>query len=109
RELSVTVRFGGDRTREQAPVPLDATNLAVQAAERLRAAYGVSDGAELSIRKEIPVAGGMAGGSADAAAALVACDELWGTGASRAELEEVAATLGSDVPFCLHGGTAMGG
>jgi len=62
----------------------------------------------LHITKGIPVAGGMAGGSADAAAALVACDALWGTGLSRAELAELAVGLGSDVPFSLLGGTAMG-
>jgi 4-diphosphocytidyl-2-C-methyl-D-erythritol kinase len=62
----------------------------------------------IRIRKDIPVAGGMAGGSADAAAALVACDHLWGLGMTREELEEVAAELGSDVPFLLAGGTAMG-
>lgn len=108
-ELSVSVHFDGDRTREQAPVPADATNLAVVAAARLRDALGVTEGAALAIRKAIPVAGGMAGGSADAAAALVACDALWGTNASRAQLDEVASSLGSDVPFCLHGGTAIGG
>ena len=62
----------------------------------------------VAIRKGIPVAGGMAGGSADAAAALVACDALWGTGLGRDELATVAAGLGSDVPFSLHGGTALG-
>ena len=63
---------------------------------------------QLHLHKGIPVAGGMAGGSADAAAALVACDALWGTGLARAELLELAAELGSDVPFALVGGTALG-
>ena len=58
--------------------------------------------------KGIPVAGGLAGGSADAAATLVACDALWGTGLDRAELLELAAELGSDVAFALTGGTALG-
>ena len=62
----------------------------------------------IRIRKGIPVAGGMAGGSADAAAALVALDHLWDLGLGREELEEVAAELGSDVPFLVAGGTAMG-
>jgi 4-diphosphocytidyl-2-C-methyl-D-erythritol kinase len=62
----------------------------------------------LSITKAIPVAGGLAGGSADAAAALVACDALWGTGMSKDGLAALAARLGSDVPFSLHGGTALG-
>ena len=62
----------------------------------------------LHIRKGIPVAGGCAGGSADAAAALVGCDALWGLGLGRDQLTEVAAGIGSDVPFSLHGGTALG-
>jgi 4-diphosphocytidyl-2-C-methyl-D-erythritol kinase len=62
----------------------------------------------LLIRKAIPVAAGLAGGSADAAAALVACDALWNAGLDRAELAELGAGLGSDVPFALLGGTAVG-
>jgi 4-diphosphocytidyl-2-C-methyl-D-erythritol kinase len=89
-------------------VPLDATNLAVRAALLLARRTGVEAGARLHIRKGIPVAGGMAGGSADAAAALLACDALWHTGMSREELRELAAELGSDVPFGLVGGTAIG-
>jgi 4-diphosphocytidyl-2-C-methyl-D-erythritol kinase len=69
---------------------------------------GVEPEATLTLRKGIPVAGGMAGGSADAAAALVACDALWNTAIPRDELNELAATLGSDVPFSLAGGTALG-
>ncbi|MGH3447543.1 MAG: 4-(cytidine 5'-diphospho)-2-C-methyl-D-erythritol kinase [Nocardioidaceae bacterium] len=86
----------------------DATNLAVQAARLLAKTYDVSAGAALAIHKTIAVAGGLAGGSADAAAALLACDALWGTRASRDELLELAARLGSDVPFCLVGGNAVG-
>jgi 4-diphosphocytidyl-2-C-methyl-D-erythritol kinase len=62
----------------------------------------------LHIRKGIPVAGGLAGGSADAAGALIACDALWGTGLGRSELLSLAAHLGSDVPFAVMGGTALG-
>jgi 4-diphosphocytidyl-2-C-methyl-D-erythritol kinase len=62
----------------------------------------------IELRKSIPVSGGMAGGSADAAAALLACSVLWRTGSSKAELTELAARLGSDVAFPLHGGTALG-
>ena len=62
----------------------------------------------IHIAKDIPVAGGMAGGSADGAAALVACDALWATGATRDELLAICAELGSDVPFCLVGGAALG-
>lgn len=107
--LSVTVHFDGDREREFAPVPEDDSNLAIRAARLLRKETGVTEGAALAIRKVIPVAGGMAGGSADAAAALVACNELWKTGLTRTELERIAADLGSDVPFLIHGGISMGG
>ncbi|MFC6086132.1 4-(cytidine 5'-diphospho)-2-C-methyl-D-erythritol kinase [Sphaerisporangium aureirubrum] len=89
-------------------VPLDATNLAVRAAHALGARAGRPLAVALHIRKAIPVAGGMAGGSADAAAALVACDALWGLGLGTDELTEIAAGLGSDVPFALLGGTAVG-
>ncbi|MFC0847867.1 4-(cytidine 5'-diphospho)-2-C-methyl-D-erythritol kinase [Streptomyces noboritoensis] len=89
-------------------VPLDRTNLAARAAELLAARFGLVPDVHLHIAKDIPVAGGMAGGSADGAAALVACDALWGTGASRAELLDICAELGSDVPFSLVGGAALG-
>ena len=89
-------------------VPLDSTNLAWRAAQALANHASVDADVHLRITKGIPVAGGMAGGSADAAAALVACDSLWGLRTPRAELMEIAATLGSDVPFGLHGGTAIG-
>ncbi|WNI15867.1 4-(cytidine 5'-diphospho)-2-C-methyl-D-erythritol kinase [Actinacidiphila sp. ITFR-21] len=94
--------------RDVASVPLDASNLAARAAALLAGRYGFEPKVRLHIEKDIPVAGGMAGGSADAAAALVACDELWGTGASRAELLGMCAELGSDVPFPLVGGAALG-
>ncbi|GAA2310511.1 4-(cytidine 5'-diphospho)-2-C-methyl-D-erythritol kinase [Streptomyces hawaiiensis] len=89
-------------------VPLDRTNLAARAAVALAERYGRSPDVHLHIAKDIPVAGGMAGGSADGAGALVACDALWQTGASRDELLEICAELGSDVPFSLVGGAALG-
>lgn len=91
-----------------ADVPADDSNLAVRAARLLAETAGVSAGVHLAVRKQIPVAAGMAGGSADAAAALVACDAYWETGLSRSELNGLAAELGSDVPFALAGGTALG-
>lgn len=94
---------------ESGVIPEGPDNLAARAAHVLRDAMGVEDGVRLAIRKVIPVAGGMAGGSADAAAALVACNAIWATGLSRDELGEIAADIGSDVPFLLHGGNAMGG
>ncbi|MDN4474203.1 4-(cytidine 5'-diphospho)-2-C-methyl-D-erythritol kinase [Demequina zhanjiangensis] len=95
-------------TFDPASVPTDESNLAVRAARAVAERYGITDGIDLDIVKGIPVAGGMAGGSADAAAAAVACAEAWDTGASRVELEELCAGLGADVPFCLHGHTAVG-
>jgi 4-diphosphocytidyl-2-C-methyl-D-erythritol kinase len=105
-------------TQEASPdVPADADNLAVRAARQLMGLVGVgtadSDGAadvpvtRLHLTKRIPVAAGMAGGSADAAAALVALNCLWGTELDRDELRDLAAELGADVPFCVTGGTAL--
>jgi 4-diphosphocytidyl-2-C-methyl-D-erythritol kinase len=105
----ITVAVQIESAAETGDVPLDADNLAARAARTLREAAGVDSGVRLAIRKVIPVAGGMAGGSADAAAALVACNAVWGAGFSRDELSELAADIGSDVPFLLHGGTAVGG
>jgi 4-diphosphocytidyl-2-C-methyl-D-erythritol kinase len=89
-------------------VPDDETNLAARAALALAAFTGREADVAIEIRKGIPVAGGMAGGSADAAAALVACDALWQTEVGPQVLHELASKLGSDVPFCLIGGTALG-
>ena len=91
-----------------ADVPVDESNLAVRAATLLAETTGISEGVDLLLRKRVPVAGGMAGGSADAAAALVACNALWGTGLSLPELSALAARLGADVPFPLTGATAVG-
>lgn len=87
---------------------LDESNLVLRAARALAAHAGVPGHARLHLRKQIPLAGGLAGGSADAAAALVACDALWELGSSRGELARLAAGLGADVPFLLYGGTALG-
>jgi 4-diphosphocytidyl-2-C-methyl-D-erythritol kinase len=89
-------------------VPTDATNLALMAARLLAKHHGTGEHVEMHIHKRIPVAGGLAGGSADAAAALVACDALWGLRTPREDMLELAAQLGSDVPFCVVGGTAIG-
>ncbi len=88
-------------------VPTDDDNIALRAA-RLVAERYEGEPVHVSIRKGIPVAGGMAGGSADAAATLVALDHLWDLGLDREELEAIGAELGSDVPFLVAGGTAMG-
>lgn len=89
-------------------LPRDEANLAVKAAQLLRETYGVEYGAAMSVLKTIPVAGGMAGGSADAAAALLACAMLWDLDTLPEDLHELASQLGSDVPFALLGGTARG-
>jgi 4-diphosphocytidyl-2-C-methyl-D-erythritol kinase len=95
-------RSGPDR------VPTDRRNIVWQAAELLAEHAGVPAEAAVTIDKSIPAAAGLAGGSADAAAALVALDTLWGTRATRGDLAGLAAKLGSDVPFSLLGGVALG-
>ena len=104
-----SVRVSGEGA---ASVPLGGDNLAARAVAALTDAVGAGcrdePGLAIEIRKRIPVAAGLAGGSADAAAALVACNELWGTGLSQQELAEVAGRVGSDVAFALLGGTAIG-
>jgi 4-diphosphocytidyl-2-C-methyl-D-erythritol kinase len=89
-------------------LPLDERNLAWQAAELMAEHVGRAPDVSILIDKSIPVAGGMAGGSADAAAVLVALNSLWELGVPRRDLHSLAAQLGSDVPFALHGGTALG-
>ena len=91
-------------------VPPDEDNLAVRAARLLAAMHGPHDslGAQLTIKKEIPVAGGLAGGSSNAAGALLACAVLWDLDVAPEGLRKLAAQLGSDVPFALLGGTAVG-
>ncbi len=105
--LAVSGEGTGDATGTDR-VPLDRRNLVWRAAELLAQHAGVPPHAVLEVRKAIPAAAGLAGGSADAAAALVALDALWGTRASRADLAALAAQLGSDVPFNLLGGVALG-
>jgi 4-diphosphocytidyl-2-C-methyl-D-erythritol kinase len=107
--LSLTVTGEGTgATTGGDVVPTDSRNLVWRAAELLARHAGVPADATIGIAKSIPAAAGLAGGSADAAAALVALDALWGTRASRADLTELAAQLGSDVPFSLLGGIALG-
>jgi len=92
-------------------VPLDKTNLAYRAAilmkEQFPNAFAKYGGVEIEIDKRIPVAAGLAGGSTNAAAVLVGLDLMWNLGLTQSELQELAAVLGSDVPFCIAGGTAI--
>jgi len=83
------------------------SNLALVAARALQARTGAGEGASIRIEKRIPVAAGLGGGSSDAAAVLVGLNRMWGTGLACHELAEVAAGVGSDVPFFLTGGTAL--
>jgi 4-diphosphocytidyl-2-C-methyl-D-erythritol kinase len=105
--LSVTGEGAGALTGPDA-VPVDRRNLVWRAAELLAEHAGVPADAHLEIAKSIPAAAGLAGGSADAAAALTALDALWNTRADRADLLALAGRLGSDVPFGLLGGVALG-
>ena len=89
-------------------VPLDQNNLVYKAVELMSERFDTDKSVDIEIDKSIPVAGGMAGGSADAAATLLGIDALYGLGLSKDELSEVASKLGSDVPFMLYGGTAVG-
>jgi 4-diphosphocytidyl-2-C-methyl-D-erythritol kinase len=88
-------------------VPDDQRNLAYQAAQLLKERYQVKKGVVISIDKSIPVAAGLAGGSSDAAATLRGLNKLWGLGLTLDELAEIGAEIGSDVSFCVYGGTAL--
>lgn len=101
-----SVSFTG--TVDVSDLRTDGSNLALRAATLLARTAGYRKGVRLEIEKNVPVAGGMGGGSADAAATLLACDALWGTQLGRDDLLELAAQLGADVPFAFTGGTAIG-
>ena len=112
----VTVKYGPANSgitlsvsgATSAGVPVDDSNLAYKAAKLMATKYGLAQDIAIHLKKEIPVAGGMAGGSADAAGVLVGIDALFELGLSRDELENIAAQLGSDVPFSISGGIAIG-
>ena len=101
----ITISVVGDQV---SGVPTDAANLAVQAAQLIATEYVFEIDAHILVKKAIPVAGGMAGGSADAAATIIAIDWLYSLEMSREETHSIGARLGSDVPFMLNGGTAIG-
>lgn len=106
----ITVSLSPESTvdLDAADIPLDGSNLAYKAAAIMADVSERSTGVHLEITKRVPVAGGMGGGSADAAATLLACDALWNSGLSREELAHLAGELGADVPFSLLGGAAVG-
>lgn len=101
----VTIAVTGDQTHG---VPEDGSNLAVKAAELIAEKFGFDADVHIEVKKSIPVAGGMAGGSADAAATLVGMDALFKLEVTREELLALGSELGSDVPFLILGGTAIG-
>ncbi|MET3767862.1 4-diphosphocytidyl-2-C-methyl-D-erythritol kinase [Marisediminicola sp. UYEF4] len=103
-----SVTFTNSSSVDTSGLPLDGSNLAIKAATLLARRAGYRGGVRLEIEKHVPIAGGMGGGSADAAATLLACDTLWGTDLGREELVELAGELGADVPFAFIGGTAIG-
>ena len=106
--ITVSISPASTLDLEDLDIPLDDRNLAYKAAAIMADVSEHSTGVHLEITKRVPVAGGMGGGSADAAATLLACDALWNSGLSRDELAHLAAELGADVPFSLLGGTAVG-
>ena len=109
--ITVSISDASSAVADPDTIPLDETNLAVRASRLLRDHLGLdaeTHGVHLEITKQVPVAGGMGGGSADAAAALAACAGLWEAGLSRDELARIGAPLGADVPFAVTGGAAVG-
>lgn len=108
-DITVTLSPDSSLPQEQLhDIPLDGRNLVVKAALMVADIAEKPSGLHLEISKHVPIAGGMGGGSADAAATLVACDALWHTGLSREELAHLGSELGADVPFALMGGAAVG-
>jgi 4-diphosphocytidyl-2-C-methyl-D-erythritol kinase len=101
----LTISVVGDQTHG---VPADANNLAAKAVSLISKEYDLTVDAHIEIKKSIPVAGGMAGGSADAAGTIIGIDYLYSLDMTREEMTEIAAKIGSDVPFMLSGGTAIG-
>ena len=88
-------------------IPLDCNNLVYKAANLIKKTFNINKGVEIHIKKNIPVAAGMAGGSSNAAAVLVGLDKLWNLNLSNQQLEEIGLKLGADVPFCINGGAVL--
>ncbi len=102
------VKTAGISVRTNLPyVPAGEGNLAFKAADALMSEFGISDGVRISIFKKIPVAGGMAGGSSDAAAVMVALNRMFGLGLSKRQLAMRAVPIGADIPYCIMRGTAL--
>jgi len=101
----ITISITGDTAHG---VPVDNSNLAIKAAQLMAKTYDLPPDLIIKLKKEIPVAGGMAGGSADAAGVIVGLDSLFELGISRDEMESVGSKIGADVPFSICGGVAIG-
>ena len=107
-EISFVASNALEMTCSDPLIPIDNHNLIIQAANILRQRFGVSSGVKIHLEKRIPAPGGLGGGSSNAAVALIGLKRLWDLELNSEEMVEIAATLGSDVPFFLYGGTAMG-
>ena len=101
KDGTITITSGSDK------VPCDESNLIYKVAKQLKEKFGITKGVKIDLDKKIPVAAGMAGGSADAAATYRALNELWGSGLDEKKLCELAVKLGADIPYCIVGGTAL--
>ena len=110
-ELTIAESDGDDieiAAEGKSAIPLGSENLAYKAAELMRKKFEISSGLLIKIKKEIPIAGGMAGGSANAGATIVGIDSLFSLGLKRDEMERIGSEIGADVPFTISGGTAIG-
>lgn len=110
-ELTIAESDGDDieiAAEGKSAIPLGSENLAYKAAELMRKKFEITSGLLIKIKKEIPIAGGMAGGSANAGATIVGIDSLFSLGLKRDEMERIGSEIGADVPFTISGGTAIG-
>lgn len=94
-------------TTDAGELPTDENNLIYKAAKLMKEAYAITEGVRIHLEKHIPIAAGMAGGSADAAATFIGMNELFSCGASEADLRKLGVKVGADVPYCIMGGTAL--
>ncbi|MGN1146095.1 MAG: 4-(cytidine 5'-diphospho)-2-C-methyl-D-erythritol kinase [Acetatifactor sp.] len=107
-ELTLKRTTAGIRlTSDSGELPLDENNLIYKAARLMQEHYGIAEGVSVKLKKNIPIAAGMAGGSTDAAATMLAMKELFGLETSKAELMKLGVKIGADVPYCILGGTAL--
>jgi 4-diphosphocytidyl-2-C-methyl-D-erythritol kinase len=106
-QLHLSIAPMGIRMHTDARLPNDARNLVYRAAQMMMEHFGIRDGLSIQLEKRIPIAAGLGGGSSDAAAVMVAMNDLFDLGATQTQLETLACPLGADIPFCLRGGTVL--